>query len=816
MMSTLWNSFFLTLLLISLSTLAQSQNTGQINFKVVNEEGEAIEFVNFRLFSLSDSSVVAGAYSDANGDVAVQNIQNGTFYGVLSFFGFEDTKIEQITVHSNDVNLGNVVLKPIQDLLLDEVVVRGRERTLMESSIDKRTYNVEEDMTSIGGDLTDVLNNIPSVEVDNDGNVSLRGDGSVTILIDGRESVLSSGEGALSGIPASAIERIEVVTNPSARYNPEGTAGIINIVLKKQKLRGFNANVQLTAASQHLYNGSIGLNLRREKVNFFANYSFRYHEGISKSSTERKTSYNDTLEFLSQNRIGNNTQKSHTGNIGADFFIKENQTLGLSLSGTHTERDRGGGQRNELSHNGVLSRYWMRDIYDPRTRKSIDINANYKLDFEDGNGGLLISASESIGSWSSIGEFEEFFFMADGTSVPEYYNLQNQENDRFNSSFTFNTDLERSLNSKMKIETGIEVKINHRDQKDYLEFYDPISGEIAPDENGQNQLIYDEKIFSAYGVFGHELTKRLKYQAGVRLEQAFIDPNFVSSNESLSYQYFNPFPSLHLSFGDDTLGTFFASYSRRINRPNVRNLNPFPDYDDPLNLRIGNPALHPEYINSYELGYDKMWNKGSVTGSIYFKEIVGKIQRIQYYREDGVSVSTFDNIDNSYDYGVELITTYNPFSWWRNMISVNAYESRVSANVDGVQLSNKGISWDLKVNTTFSFFNNTTNVQLTGQYRAPRFMVQGTSQYTPGFDVGVTRSLLNRNLVIGLRLTDIFNHRGFTSVSNVNGIEQVSEWRWSSQRLYFTLSYRFGNLSVKNDDVPSRSTFPVEGGEMVD
>lgn len=810
------NSFFITLWMLALGTFVNAQNSGQVEITAIDENGKGIEFVNFRLFSTSDSSVIAGAYSDVDGLVTINNVPNGNFYGVLSFFGFEDTYVNDIVVQSAKVNLGAVRLNPLQDLLLEEVVVRGKERTYMESSIDKRTYNVEEDMTSQGGDLTDVLNNIPSIEVDNDGNVSLRGDGSVTILIDGRESVLSSGEGALNGIPASAIERIEVVTNPSARYNPEGTSGIINIVLKKQKLRGFNANVQLTAASENLYNGSVNLNFRREKINIFGNYSFRYHEGTSVNTRDRNSSYNDTLEFLSQHRMSLNTRKTHTANAGFDFFLKENQTLGLSLSGSYTERDRGGQQLNELMYNGVLNRYWIREIYDPTSRKSMDINANYNLNFKDGNGSLLISASESIGNSQSIGEFEEYYYEADGTIIPDIYNLQNQKNNRFNSRFTFNTDVERNLNDKMKYETGIEAKINRRDQKDYLEFYDPIADEIIPNENGLNQLIYDEKIFSLYGVFGHELTERFKYQAGLRLEQAFIDPNFVSSNESLSYQYFNPFPSLHLSYGDDTLGTFFASYSRRINRPNVRNLNPFPDYDDPLNLRIGNPALHPEYINSYELGYDKMWDKGSITGSIYFKEIVGKIQGIQYYREDGVSVRTFDNVDNSYDYGVELISMYNPFSWWRNMISLNVYESRVSANVDGIQLNNKGVSWDLKVNTSFALFNNTTNIQVTGQYRAPRYTVQGTSQYTPGFDIGITRSLLNRNLVIGMRLTDIFNHRGFTTVSNVNGIEQVNKWRWSSQRLYFTLSYRFGNMSVRDNEGPSEPPFPIDGGEMRD
>ncbi|WP_133122117.1 TonB-dependent receptor domain-containing protein [Brumimicrobium salinarum] len=683
---------------------------------------------------------------------------------------------------------------------LEEVVIRG-ESSLMETSIDKRTYNVEEDMTAVGGGLTEVLNNIPSVEVDNDGNVSLRGSGSVTILIDGRQSALSSGDGALDGIPASAIERIELVTNPSAKYNPEGTAGIINIVLKKKKLRGINTNVQLSAASENLFSGSLGFNIRNEKFNFYVNYSYRHREGFRNNFNERTSFYDNTTEFLKQGRLGTDFRESHTGKVGSDFFISENQVLGISVSGTNTDRIRRGKQENERYIDDNLTQMWDRKVYDPRNRKSIDINANYKLDFNDKKGNIIIAATQSIGDEDAIGEFEEFYLNPNGTTPSNPYRFQNQIRSDFRSKFTFSADLERSINDKMKYDAGLQAIINRQNESNFLEYYDTLTGQVVPDPNVNNELVFNENILSAYGIFGHQVSEKFKYQAGVRLEQALTEPKLLTTNESFENNYFSFFPSLHLTYGNDKQGSFFGSYSRRINRPSTWSLNPFPVYSDPLNLRKGNPEIQPEYINSYELGYEKIWKSASITGTVYFKETVNRIQRIRQFFDDGVSVTTFANVDESYDYGVEVVSTYSPFSWWKNMLALNAYESRLSANIDGTRLSNKGVSWDVKLNSTFSFFDNTTAIQINAQYIAPRYTVQGYYQRNPGIDIGFTRTLLDKKMVLGVRVSDVFNQKGFYFEINDGDVIQETDYKWTTRRLYLTLSYKFGNLTTKNKEL---------------
>src|SRR5690554_210434 len=780
---------------ITFSSLAQ----GQISLKVVDENEDVIEYANFRLFSPKDSSVVMGEYAGQNGRIALTDVSNGDYYGIVTFFGFENKILNGISISSSQrkVNLGNVMLTKVKSQEFEEVVIKG-ETALMESSIDKRTYNVSEDMTAIGGGLTDILNNIPSVEVDNDGNVSLRGSGSVTILIDGRQSALSSGDGALDGIPASAIDRIELVTNPSAKYNPEGTAGIINIILKKMKLRGINTSVQLSAASENLYSASLGFNIRNEKVNFYTNYSYRYREGFRNNFNERSSTNGDTVEFLKQDRLGTDFRSSHTGNVGADFFIKSNQVIGVSVSGTYTDRIREGKQQNLLSYNDVLFQTWDREVYNPRNRNSMDFNANYKLDFNDKNGNIIIAATQSLGQETAIGEFEEYYFLPNGNPTSNNYRFQNQEQGSSNHKFTFSTDLERAINDKLKYETGIQAIVNRQNEANFLEYYDTLTGQIIPDVNVNNELAFDENIFSAYGILGHSLTKKFKYQAGVRLEQAFTEPRLLTTNESFKNDYFSFFPSLHLVYGDDKKGEVFANYSRRINRPSTRSLNPFPVYSDPLNLMKGNPEIRPEYINSFELGYEKMWKKMSLTSTLYFKQTVDRIQRIRQFYDDGVSVTTFSNVDESYDYGVELIGTYSPFPWWKNMISMNAYESRLSATVGGANLSNKGVSWDAKLNTTFSLFDNTTTIQINAQYIAPRYTVQGFYQRSPGVDVGFTRTLMNKKMVIGLRVSDIFDQTKFYFEINDGNVMQKTTYKWTTRRLYLTLSYKFGNMTTKD------------------
>ena len=789
----------LFVVLLMLNSFVYSQ--GKIKAMVLNnEDGSPIEYANLKVYNSSDSSVVQGGFSDENGRVVVEVENNGQFYGLITSFGFLTDTIQDIEISSlkNRVNLGKIFLISEKSQDLDEVTVKA-EKEVIETSFDKRVYSTEDDLTSQGGDITDILNNIPSVEVDNDGNISLRGSGNVMILFDGRPSAMSAGaEGALDGIPASSVERIEVVTNPSARYDPDGTAGIINIVLKKNKLRGVNSKIDLSGATGHLYNGSVNFNARNENINFYTNYSYRYREGYRNNLNDRLGILDGEEVRLLQDRSGTDTRRSHTAKVGSDFYISDNDVIGLSLSGTINDRIRTGDQYNFESFDDELNRYWQRSTIDPRDRMSMDINADYKRDFDDQKGSLLAVVTQSIGRSESFGRYEEYYYRPDGQVLSPGYFYQFQDRYNENSTLTASLDLERNVSENFRYELGAKSIINRELRGNYMEILDTVTNEIVPDFNVINDFRFDEQIYAAYGIIAHQVGERFKYQVGSRFEQAFTQPQLLTTNEDFENNYFSFFPSGHLIYGDDDMGEFSLSYSRRINRPRSWNLNPFPLFSDPLNLRQGNPALQPEYINSYEFGYQKQLDDLTLSGSIFYRHTVDKIQRVREFLPNNVSVNTFANIDESYDYGIELIGIYSPFSWWKNIISFNGFESRLAANVGGVDLRNQGISWSTKLNSTFNLFDGTTTIQLNAQYVAPTFTVQGFYQRMTGVDVAINRNFLNKKLSVGLRVTDIFDQQGFYLEVSDGAFQQESMYKWETRRVYLNVSYKIDNKNARD------------------
>ncbi len=797
--------FLIFLVFIFISFLGYSQ--GKLKTYIYSEENVPLEFASVRLFTVADSTSVNGAYSDEKGLAVIEKIPFGAYYAIVSFFGYEDYIISPIefSLKKNKIDLERIYLKSLTSQDLEEVQIKA-EREVIQTSFDKKVYNLEEDMSAQGGAATDILNNIPSVEVDNDGNISLRGSGNVTILIDGRPSSLTRGaEGALDGIPASSIERIELVTNPSAKYDPDGTAGIINIVLKKNKLRGSNTSVDLTAASGDLYNIALNHNYRNEKVNVFANYSYRYQDGYRNNMNDRFSNINDTLYNLFQDRSGTDLRKTHTGKVGVDYNISSNQIAGLSVSGSYGDRIRTGNQFNVESFDNQVNRYWLRETIDPRNRASIDINADYKLDLKDNTGDFIVVLTQSIGETYSYGEYEEFFFRPNGVPFANNRLYQFQDGEIETSTFTGSADFQRNIGENFRYETGAKVIIRDIFRSNYLENLDTITGEVVPNFNVINDFSFAEDIYSLYGIAAHKMGD-FKYQVGVRIEQAFTQPRLLTTNEDFENNYFSFFPSAHLIYGDDKTGEYSLSYSRRINRPNSWHLNPFPVFSDPLNLRMGNPALQPEYINSFELGYQKKWDKLTFSSSVYFRETVDKIQRVRQFFPDGVSINTFANIDESYDYGVELIGIYSPFKWWKNVISFNGYESRLAANINGVNLRNSGISYSLKLNSTFNIWKGNGNIQVNSQYIAPTFTVQGYYQRFAGIDIGINRFFMDKKLMVGIRLTDILDQQGFYLQVSDGPFTQESMYKWETRRLYLNVSYKFGKMNSSNSKKQSRGS----------
>lgn len=780
---------------------------------VDNETKSPLDFVNITLFSEKDSAAVTGGITNQSGEFQINQIPDGFYYIRLKFIGYRERLISGIKFEGREriKSLGKVQLERA-DRELKEVVIEI-EKPLMETSIDKKVFNVGEDQTARGGTAIDVLNNVPSIDIDQDGQISLRGNSNVTILIDGRPSSLSgsSRQAILDAIPAASIERIEVVTNPSAKYDPDGMSGIINIVLKKNKLRGLNGSLDLTYGTGNNPTGSFSINVRNNKINAYATYSYRYYEGYRNFNSYRERKIGAETEFLKQTRVGHDLNSGHTIKTGLDYTLKPGHVMGVSLTGSSNLRSRSGLLTNELSTTNGVYQLWQRNSDEPNRSKSLDVNLNYQWTFKEKKGELMLDLNQSWGKGMQEGIYDEYDFIHTALSPSRMENLMNPD---ARSIFTGALDFVRNFKGNIKIETGVKAILNDNTQTQFREIYDPVSQTYFPDISINNEFRLLEQLYSLYGIYGHKINK-FGYQLGVRLEQALVRPELLTTNEKFTNDYFSFFPSAHFSYELPKKGEFFLTYSRRINRPSANNLNPFTEYSDPFNLRMGNPGLRPEYINSFELGYNKNWKKLNVNTTGYYRYSTDVIQRIRTFYEDGTGATTYDNLDNTVNYGLEAVVMYRPLPTWRNTLSGNVFQTFLQTSNPEL-MNNSGIVWSAKVATSVDFWNRTTTLQINLRYNSPRVMPQGIVQFKPALDASIQRMFLDKKLIVSLRVSDIFDWQGFYMDLNTPNVRQESDFKWQSRRLFISLSYKFGKMEVGGENRRRKSGGPGSGGGDMD
>lgn len=748
-----------------------------------------IEYVELRVCKQTDSSVVSGIYTDENGKFVLEQIPLGNYFIRVNQSGYKEKIIRniQLTQAKPLRKLGSISL--VSDAQNIEEIEITAETPLLQSGIDKKVYNVGEDLSVQGGSATDVLNNIPSIEVDQDGNISLRGEGNVTILIDGRPSSLSGGNGKnlLSGIPAASIERIEIVTNPSARYDPDGTSGIINVVLKKNIRLGLNGNVTLSAATGNAYTGSTSLNMRNTKFNVFGNYAYDYREGYRNNFSDLDQTYGDSTVFFDQRRYGTDFSETHTAKVGMDLYLKDRHTLSWNLSGNLSTRDRFGDQENyRYNENNDTVGVWNRTSFDPGYNRNLDMGLNYTWEFKEDKGTIDWAAYQSIGSSTNAGYYEQTYDNpAYGRNLDQrLFSLEK------NNITTVQMDMVRIIKNKWRTESGLKLihrnmgVDTHSDSRD-------TAGVFQADTLAFFNYEYTERIYSGYGIVGRAINK-WKFQLGVRVEQSYQEPNLISKNESYSNHYFNIFPSGHIRYEIKKGAELSLGYSKRINRPSSDNLNPFTSYADPYNLRRGNPALRPEYIHSVDFSFDYTQKKWSVTASAYQRYSLEVIQRVKVFYADGTSAGTLANINSSTSSGGELIFQFRPLPIWRNTLSANGNYVIYKDDNPSANWNRQGFIWGMKFSSSVELWKRSLTLQVNGRYNAPSITAQGRMQPRGSVEFSAEKSFKEGKWAVGMRVSDIFNTQGFNFVVEQPDITQSSEFKWLTRRFYVTLRYKFG------------------------
>ena len=765
-----------------------------------------MQFVNVVLLNSADSSIVTGGLTNENGAFRLAAVQRGTYLLRCKFIGYDELfKTLQISGNEKLIELGVLEILP-SSLTKNEVVIEV-ERKLMETSIDKRVFNVDEDLSSKGGTAEDVLKNVPSIEVDQDGAISLRGNPNVIILIDGRPSTLSGGaRGALlGGVPAESIERIEVVTNPSAKYDPDGMTGIINIVLKKNRLRGVNGNVSVSRGTGNSNTASFGINYRTSKVNLFINYSNRVTQGFRNFYSNRTRALSNDTELFDQNRFGRDLNDGNTLKTGLDYTIKENQVFGFSITYGNNNRGRYGLLSNDLSTNTDGNRLWYRNSTEDTKSQSLDFNSNYQWKFKDKKGELFFDVNHSRSTGRMLADYDEYGFSSDQSGIYYKERLDNPEESNITTAAL---DVVNRFKHENQIEYGLKAILNQNDRTQYREIYDFNDAIFSPDVNINNEFRLSEQIFSAYGIYAQKL-KSFNYQIGMRLEQAFIYPELLTTNQTFKNDYFSFFPSVHLVLPIREKQDLFLSYSRRIERPGMRNLNPFVEFTDPYNIRYGNPGLRPEYTNSFEFGYNHELKKISFNNTFYYRHSYDVLQRIIIFDDLGRSAVTWDNLDESINWGYEGIATYKPTKWWRNLISVNVYQLYLRTS-NPLLRNNSGINWDAKITSSFELWNKSASVQINGRYTARRVTPQGFAQPGPSVEVSFQKSFLNNALDLTVRVSDVFDTQQFYIETDIPGVYQERIFKWETRRLFVTLNYKFGRMQAGKE--PKRKPSPNGGG----
>jgi len=800
------NKIYLIFALIIISTQVNSQKK-EVNIKgqVIDSLSQSeLEFAQINLFKTFDTTLFAKTFTDINGRFEFEKVAFDNYFIQVTYIGFKPIIIQDIKVNEEitTIDFNTISLSTPQVEKLEAVQIIGRQDVL-QNGIDKKIFNVDQDLSSRGSSATEVLSNIPSVDVDQNGNVSLRGDANVTILIDGRLSSLSGGNGKslLETIPASTIERIEVVSNPSAKYSPDGTSGIINIVLKKNKLRGTNFLISSSVANGFLFNGSLSASFRNDKMNLFSTYSNQYRNGFRNYNGDLTRNVgSDSLSKLSQNRTGMDLNKSNTIRLGGDFYLKENHTLGVSWTLNQSTRERIGNLENRIYNDqNSLESLWQRNSSDPDNQLSMDISSSYKIDFKKQKGTLIFDGNISTGKEDFEGEYEELYFNTDGTKS-SIQNLNQQiTNKENNSNTTLQLDYTKELAKiNARLEMGSKVILRTLNVASNSSEQDTISQLFIDNNLSKFSYTYNEQVYAFYSTFGQKIGK-LNYQAGLRAEQAYQIPYLKSENLKFTNDYFKLYPSIHIKFIPKEKQELSISYSKRINRPSPGNMNPFSNLSDPFNLRKGNPALKPEFIDSYDLGYSIQKNKLSFTTSIYYRYTQDVIQRIREYYNDNTSAVIFSNISESQSIGLEIILGYKPFSWLRNTLSLNGNTIRYKDDVIQIQqATGNQLNLGVKYMGAFDFWKKTMTAQININYFAPRVVPQGIVQRKGGIDISIEKHLKDK-WVIGSKVTDIFNTQSFLLDIQQETITQIAQYKWLTRRVYLNITYKFGKLESSRD-----------------
>ncbi len=784
---------------------------GKIKGAVVDAKSkEPLEYATVALYGASDNKLITGTITDYLGHFRIDQPETGGYYLVVTFIGLKDLKTDtfQVGDENDNVNLGNIFLESASEDLGEVEVVAKRAR--IEYKIDRKVINVDKQITAEAGTAVDILENVPSVQVDVEGNVTLRGSSGFAVLIDGKPTILEPSD-VLRQIPSSSIENIEIITNPSVKYEPDGATGIINIITKKNHLDGLSGIANANVGMYGRYGGDFQLNYRMNKFNFIlgANYNKRTRPGDV--TNERKTFDNDTVYYV--NSYGESERQFTSGSVRAGVEYNPTKDDFISLSGRLGRWD--------MRNNSVLR-------YDDWTFPETDFYSFNSLD-ETKRGGdyysidgvyqHTFSKKEEDKPMKGPGQGQRKGFGMKPSinhSLKFEFNYRNRYSDEFTTSelhdlsgtplggtknvekgpsesLRINFDYTLPVGKTDKFEAGLRSRSGRSTDITELYLFNVETGNIEFVPEFSNTTDYYRNIYAAYALYAG-FAGKFGYQAGLRTE--YTDRTIrMTGEEDFLLNRWDFFPTIHLSYNLPLDQQVMASYSRRINRPRGWWLEPFLTVQDAFNVRRGNPDLKPEYIDSYDLGYLKKFGDNFLSLEGYYRVTHNKVERVSSVFTENVMLRTIENVGKDYSLGIEAMLSIGIFKWWDMDISGNFYNYKVEGVLYEEPFKRTSTNWNSRFNNTFRLWKN-GQFQVNSRYNSATVTAQGTSSDYYTVDAAFKVTFLNRSLSANLQGRDLLGTSRRERISEGQDFRTFYNYNPKSPVVIFTISYRFNNFKT--------------------
>jgi outer membrane receptor protein involved in Fe transport len=804
MKSTLIKIFIVSGLFFAVFTAKAQQagGGGTVSGKLLDgATGQPLELATVSLVRKSDDKPVKSMQTDMQGNFSLTGIDNGLYLfraTYVSFLTFIKDSIN-ITPSRKVINLGNIKLHQGKGML-KEVTITAQ-KSQIQLGIDKKSFNVDQSIVSQGGSATDLLSNVPSVQVDVDGNISLRGSTSVRVLINGKPSALTGGDisDILQSIPASAIETIEVITNPSSKYDAEGQSGIINIVLKKNVQKGFTGSASAGVGTQNTYNGTFNLAYQNGKINVYTNYSYRKGSRVGDGTVDKIT-YGTDGSVQEQNQQANQNFTFTGQNIrtGIDINLDPKTTLSFTNNINLRDRDRTQyGNTFITSGDSLIQRINQNNVSNGSGTNldfGVDFSHKYKKKGEE------LTANVSYGS-DKNNNFDNLHSNYSSFSPPSFFPSV-QHNTTVGTQHNWNIQADFTLPlTNGQLESGFRSTINNSNNNYISDTLNTTTGDYNYNPLLSNDFIYRENINALYTNYQHQFGK-FGVQGGLRLEDDFISTQLTDSLVTNNKQhYFRLYPSLFLTEKLSENQTLQFSYSRRVSRPRDRQLSPFVDQSNRLNYTQGNPNLKPEDTHSFELSYINYWKSVTLTSALYYRLTYDNIQQITMPltpTNKDTTLTQFQNLTSASNAGYELIAKVSPSQLLDLTANLNIYYRYIAGDPEFNVATTSGYAWNGNITANIKPLKK-LGFQIRADYQGPQVIAQGTMKAIYGVDAGAKYDI-TKQLTLSANVRDIFNTRKFVSEINYSSpaftSTQVSDRRFNTRTGIVTLSYRFGNNGV--------------------